>query len=167
MKGRWFYYWKKVQGRISSSDYIFISEEKSYIYADEKNHLEVCLNWAEIVDNSGSNNGFDYGFDDVDFPPRDWVDKKILSIKKEIIEKDVYCNFLVKTLLNRLNSGAEDYIACYDSDDQELTSGDSVIVQNDGVHKIYKKADGQLYFKPYGKEDRVSAYFKNDLTKVD
>jgi hypothetical protein len=37
----------------------------------------------------------------------------------------------------------------------------------DGEQTIYKKEDGQLYFKPYGKEDKVSAYFSNDMIKVD
>jgi hypothetical protein len=36
----------------------------------------------------------------------------------------------------------------------------------DGEQTIYKKEDGQLYFKPYGKEDKVSAYFSNDMIKV-
>jgi len=58
------------------------------------------------------------------------------------------------------------YVKCYDKFEVELKEGDIVDVQKDGEHKIYKKDDGQLYFKPYGKEDRVSAYFANDLIKV-
>jgi hypothetical protein len=48
----------------------------------------------------------------------------------------------------------------------ELKEGDIVDVQKDGEHKIYKKEDEQLYFNPYGKEDKVSAYFSNDMIKV-
>lgn len=53
------------------------------------------------------------------------------------------------------------YVKCFDKFEVELKEGDIVDVQNDGEHEIYKKEDGQLYFKPYGKEDRVSAYFSN------
>ena len=94
MKGRWFYYWKKVQGRIDAFDYIFIKEENSYIYNDEKNHLAECLSWAESVNSSGSNYGFEYGFDDIDSPPQEWIDKTIKSEQIEIEEKTEYINFL-------------------------------------------------------------------------
>lgn len=60
-----------------------------------------------------------------------------------------------------------DTIKCYDKYNQLLKEGDYVDVQKDGVHQIYKKADGQLYFAPYGEEDRVSAYFSNDIAKCD
>jgi hypothetical protein len=59
------------------------------------------------------------------------------------------------------------YIKCYDKYNQELFENDYVDVQKDGVHQIYKKEDGQLYFKPYGLEDKVSAYFSNDIAKCD
>lgn len=58
-------------------------------------------------------------------------------------------------------------IKCYDKYNQLLSEGDYVDVQKDGVQIIYKKEDNQLYFKPYGEEDRVSAYFSNDLAKCD
>lgn len=60
----------------------------------------------------------------------------------------------------------EKIVKCFDKFDNELNEDDIVDVQLAGNHKIYKKEDGQLYFKPYGKEDRVSAYFRNDLVKV-
>jgi hypothetical protein len=58
-------------------------------------------------------------------------------------------------------------VKCYDKFNQLLQEGDYVDVQKDGVHQIYKKEDKELYFKPYGKEDRVSAYFSNDIAKCD
>ena len=58
------------------------------------------------------------------------------------------------------------YIKCFDEFNNEIVENDTVVVQMDGVHKVYKKDDGQLYFKPYNEEDRVSAYFSNDLTIV-
>jgi hypothetical protein len=60
------------------------------------------------------------------------------------------------------------YIKCFDKFDNELHDGDIVDVQMSGLHNIYKKEDdGQLYFKPYGKEERVHTYFRNDMIKID
>lgn len=58
-----------------------------------------------------------------------------------------------------------EYKKCFDKFGIELKEGDIVDVQVDGEHQIYKK-DGQLYFKPYGIEDMVCAYFSNDIVKV-
>ena len=55
---------------------------------------------------------------------------------------------------------------CFDKFGEELEDNDTVDVQTNGKHKMYKKEDGQLYFKPYGKEDRVSSYFSNDIVKI-
>jgi hypothetical protein len=62
---------------------------------------------------------------------------------------------------------SKEQVKCYDKFNQLLKEGDYVDVQKDGVHQIYKKDDGQLYFNPYGKEDRVSSYFSNDIAKCD
>lgn len=59
------------------------------------------------------------------------------------------------------------YVRCTDKFSNEILDGDFVDVQIDGVHKVYKKNDGQLYFKPYGKEERVAAYFSNDMVLCD
>jgi len=61
----------------------------------------------------------------------------------------------------------EKYIKCTDKFDNEVKEGSFVDVQKDGVHQVYKKYDGQLYFKPYGEEDKVSAYFSNDMVLCD
>ena len=61
----------------------------------------------------------------------------------------------------------QEYVKCFDKFEVELKEGDIVDVQMEGEYKIYKKEDGQLYFKPYGNEDRVSAYFSNDMIKVE
>jgi hypothetical protein len=60
-----------------------------------------------------------------------------------------------------------EYVKCFDKFEVELKEGDIVDVQMDGEQEIYKKEDGQLYFKPCGNEDRVSAYFSNDMIKVE
>ena len=60
----------------------------------------------------------------------------------------------------------KEYVKCFDKFGLELKEGDVVDVQMDGEQTIYKKEDGQLYFKPYGKEDKVSAYFSNDMINV-
>lgn len=59
------------------------------------------------------------------------------------------------------------YIRCTDKFDNEVKDGDTVDVQKAGLHKVYKKEDGQLYFKPYGKEDLVCDFFSNDMVKCD
>ena len=55
------------------------------------------------------------------------------------------------------------YVKCKDKFLKEIKDGDFLDVQEDGLHQVYRKKDGQLYFKPYGKEDRLSAYFSNDI----
>ena len=62
---------------------------------------------------------------------------------------------------------SEEYMKCVDKFGVELKHGDFVDVQLDGAQLIYSKEDGQLYFKPYGKEDKVCDYFSNDLVKCD
>jgi hypothetical protein len=48
-----------------------------------------------------------------------------------------------------------------------LKEGDFVDVQKCGECKIYKKEDGELYFKPYDTEEKVGDYFSNDMVKVE
>ena len=57
-------------------------------------------------------------------------------------------------------------IKSFDKFDRELFSGDVVDVQNVGEVMVYKKDDGFLYFKPYGNEEMVNSYFRNDIIKV-
>jgi hypothetical protein len=57
-------------------------------------------------------------------------------------------------------------VICRDKFDRVIQDGYYVDVQNDGVHKVYRKEDSQLYFKPYGEEERVSNYFSNDLILI-
>lgn len=58
-------------------------------------------------------------------------------------------------------------LKCFDRFDIELKAGDVVDVQNAGHHTIYEKEDGILYFAPYGNEEKVNAYFRNDIIKVE
>jgi hypothetical protein len=55
-------------------------------------------------------------------------------------------------------------VICRDKFDRVIQDGYYVDVQQSGIHKVYTKEDGQLYFTPYGKEEMVSSYFSNDLT---
>ncbi len=57
-------------------------------------------------------------------------------------------------------------VICYDKFDIVIKNGYYVDVQNSGIHRVYKKEDKQLYFTPYGKEERVSDYFSNDLACI-
>lgn len=62
------------------------------------------------------------------------------------------------------------YVKCTDKFGNEVIDGNFVDVQQAGIHKIYKKEDGQLWFNPcpneFG-EKRVSFYFSNDMVKCD
>lgn len=45
-----------------------------------------------------------------------------------------------------------------------ITNGCKLSVQNiKEPVDVYEKEDGNLYFKPYGKEELVKSYFSNDL----
>jgi len=60
------------------------------------------------------------------------------------------------------------YIHCFDILEKEIFEGNIIDFQKDPIHRTdYKIKTGQLYFTPYGNDDRVSAYFKNDLDKID
>jgi hypothetical protein len=54
-------------------------------------------------------------------------------------------------------------VICHDKLDRVIQDGYYVDVQDSGIHKVHRKEDGHLYFKPYGEEERVSSYFSNDL----
>lgn len=56
-------------------------------------------------------------------------------------------------------------IKCYDKFRDLISPGDIVNVQSAGNHKVYLK-NGELYFTPYGKEDKVCDYFMNDMVIV-
>lgn len=72
-----------------------------------------------------------------------------------------------KGLLSSEERKEESKFNVYDKHGNILQEGDIVDVQNSGKHQIYKKEDGQLYFKPYGEEELVYTYFANDIEKVD
>lgn len=62
------------------------------------------------------------------------------------------------------------YVKYTDKFNNEVVDGDFVDVQQVGIHKVYKKQDGQLWFNPYPNEfgeERVSFYFSNDIVKCD
>lgn len=105
----------------------------------------------------------------IDIPDEILQDLKILAVKEN---RDLK-NFIQDKLIDLVSDGRKKqdnknkYVKCFDKFEVELKEGDIVAVQLDGEHEIYKKEDGQLYFKPYGKEDRVSAYFSNDIIKVE
>ncbi len=53
-----------------------------------------------------------------------------------------------------------------DKFDNTINAGDVVDVQKAGEFKVHE-VEGDLYFSPYGKMERVRDYFKNDLIKVE
>lgn len=87
----------------------------------------------------------------------------IEHVKEELIQTAAMC----MRMLNNLQP-KQGRVKCYDANREVLKNGDYVLVQNkkdkDRIYK--KKRDGQLYFKPYGEEERVSSYFSDDILKV-
>jgi hypothetical protein len=69
-------------------------------------------------------------------------------------------------LINKFGKEESKHIICYDKFDRVIKNGYYVDVQSSGTYRVYKKEDKQLYFTPYGKEERVSDYFSNDLILV-
>jgi hypothetical protein len=64
-----------------------------------------------------------------------------------------------------VNKQQESLTTCYDRFGKVISAGDFVDVQLSGTTKVYSK-NGELYFKPYGEEERVMDYFSNDLEVV-
>lgn len=145
----------------------------------------------------GFSDGTDYGFNFIDYqiilPKKcdcthfcrrgtfdDWImycdddanEKQLDTLPEFELKKDIFDT--LSSLLEPGEAHAYRYsgkktspVKCYDKFNQLLKEGDYVDVQRDGVHQIYKKDDGELYFAPYGEEDMVSAYFSNDIAKCD
>jgi hypothetical protein len=113
--------------------------------ADERNEICKALEEGIKYGSSPTGNNFDY-------PASRYFSYNYMPYPEEVEKPQV---------------DESQYVRCLDMFDKELKAGDMVDVQNIGVHPIYTKKDGQLYFKPYGKEERVSYYFSNDLIKVE
>lgn len=84
----------------------------------------------------------------------------LLEYDKKRKKKMRYENYL------KLKTEFESEVKCLDRMGVELESGDVVDVQQVGKHTIYRGKDGELYFKPYGKEEKVKDYFSNDIEKI-
>ena len=56
-------------------------------------------------------------------------------------------------------------VKCLDKFGKKITDDSFVEISREvgRAHKVYKKEDGQLYFKPYGLEERVSSYYRGDM----
>ena len=57
-------------------------------------------------------------------------------------------------------------VKCVDKFCKKITDGSFVEVSAPSqgrAHKVYKKEDGQLYFKPYGPEERVSSHYRGAM----
>lgn len=104
------------------------------------------LGWCNVIDLQGIsfNSGkFCYGLEPVDKQKGEYHEV-FLDPEKEVRIKE---------------------IPCYDAFKKRIKTGDQVNVQSAGIFDVYKK-NGQLWFKPYGKEQRVCDYFSDDLIKM-
>jgi hypothetical protein len=98
-----------------------------------------------------------------------WVEETDEEFEERLIdieeEKKRMKNMRYKSYL-KLKVEFEPEVKCLDRMGVELESGDVVDVQQAGKHTIYRGKDGELYFKPYGKEEKVKDYFSTDIEKV-
>lgn len=90
----WYKFWKK-SGSMQSldEDYILLDDE---IYSTEKHIKQRCEEWAEII-GGRFNTHYSYGFESIDKPPKEWLNKQIKRLKahiqytqKEITELKTY-----------------------------------------------------------------------------
>ena len=101
---------------------------------------------ADMAIEETSKNGMDY-HNSTNYIVKKQLEAEMLKTKEQIVM-------------------GKKYVRCYDRFDVELHDGDVVDVQSvKGVLVYGNDLDGQLYFKPYGEEERVSSYLKNDLEK--
>ncbi len=54
----------------------------------------------------------------------------------------------------------------YDRYDKPIQAGDILDVQRAGEHVVFEE-NGELWFTPYGKRERVRDYFRNDIVLVE
>jgi hypothetical protein len=85
------------------------------------------------------------------------IEKLIPKLKKEVeLLKEIYMKKEQKVFNPTASFG------------KEITNGCKLLVQNiKEPVVVYEKEDGNLYFKPYGKEELVNSYFSNDLILLD
>lgn len=87
-----------------------------------------------------------------------------MNCAKKILDETL--NSLHNLQKKVLESNKEKPKRCFDAYDNEIFEGDLLKVQKEHVlRKVYKK-DDELYFTPYDKEEKVSAYFKEDIVKI-
>lgn len=116
-----------------------------------------------------------------------FINQKIKSLTKEVLrgnfiggstsvfsnmaqtyDKQVECEMIefYNVCLERLEDGAELGNGILDRNDVVVKAGDTVGVQEISTCTIYKNDNDVLYFRPYGKEEKVSSYFKNDFEVI-
>lgn len=84
---KWVYFKKEVNGYMSAETYFPIDEGKAVFYLENEGALkEDAEIWADDVNKDGCNNGYLVAWELIDCPPRLWLEKKIESTKRMIIE---------------------------------------------------------------------------------
>jgi len=125
--------------------------EKVGLYHVMTEHFQVIINTIKQISDMAieetAKNGMAY-YNSTNYIVKKQLEASMLKTKDQILVRN------------------RQYVNCYDRFDVELRDGDVINVQGvNGVLVYGNDLDGQLYFKPYGKEERVSSYFKNDLEK--
>lgn len=89
----WYRFWKTVQGHLTSEDYFLLDNE---IYAKESTIKAECEQWAD-TDPGGHNTSYRYGFEKVDTPPSDWLERRIYYDMEDV--KDLTLKVMYYTRL--------------------------------------------------------------------
>jgi len=97
---KWYKFWKKSgPNQGLTEDYIEVNDDW---YPDTKSVRDLCESWAETV-GGGFNTHYSYGFEEIKFPPKDWLIKKIKDKNNKILyaQKDIK---RYKDILNKIKN---------------------------------------------------------------
>lgn len=88
---KWYWFWKKVQGHLVMETYVQYDEK----YTNDE-MKDFCENWIYIKNEDYGT--YEYNFEEVEKPPRKWLEKEIesnlKSIKNRQKENKMYSDIL-------------------------------------------------------------------------
>jgi hypothetical protein len=145
---------------IKEGDWLLIIDDfETYVHKHKGDNLPTTYCKKIILTNE--QRLIDDGVQAIDDEFLEWFVKNPSCEEVETLKfADSVTNYVYKIIIPQEEPKQ---VICRDKFDRVIQDGCYVNVQKNGVHKVYRKEDGQLYFKPYGKEERVSSYFSNDF----
>jgi len=99
-KYKWYYFWKKVHGHLCLKDYKIFNVKDNETDEDSNQFVSGrCEVWADN-DSQGQNAGYEYGWEEVKKPPKEWLEKKIEDVRESIVHSHKYLSKLMEELIN-------------------------------------------------------------------